>query len=182
MTRPPDQHPPSPSQPRPPDNVDGRSGWTGHRSRTRSRVGSVWVALVLFAIVLLLLLIFVLQNLQHARISFFGAHGNVPQGVALLLAAVFGILLVALPGSARIIQLHMRERRHRAAVQQMAARPQAEPAPQPSLPPITLGTHPSTTSVPTPPPAATPPPGVTPPPAPSQSPPPPPPSVDRTGS
>ncbi|HEY7176021.1 MAG TPA: lipopolysaccharide assembly protein LapA domain-containing protein, partial [Micromonosporaceae bacterium] len=173
MTGPPEQHPPNMSQPRPPDNVDGRSGWSGHRSRTRSRVGSVWVALVLFAIVLLLLLIFVLQNLQHARISFFGAHGTVPQGVALLLAAVFGILLVALPGTARIIQLRLRERRHRAAIQQMAARPQAQPTPRPSLPPITLGADQPTTSVP--PPTATPQS-----PAPPPTPPPtPPPSVDR---
>jgi uncharacterized integral membrane protein len=79
---------------------------------TPSWVGSLWVASVLFAIVLLLLLIFVLQNGQSAKISFTGAHGNVPQGVALLLAAVFGILLVALPGTARIVQLRIRDRRH----------------------------------------------------------------------
>jgi uncharacterized integral membrane protein len=73
------------------------------------------VASILFAVVLLLLLIFVLQNGQSATISYLGAHGNVPQGVALLLAAVFGILLVALPGTARIIQLRIRDRRHRGA-------------------------------------------------------------------
>ena len=90
---------------------------TGRRRRgaTPSRVGSLWVASVLFAVVLLLLLIFVLQNGQDAKISYFGAHGSLPQGVALLLAAVFGILLVALPGTARIIQLRIRDRRHRGA-------------------------------------------------------------------
>jgi hypothetical protein len=38
-------------------------------------------------------------------VSFLGAHGSLPMGVALLLAAVFGVLLVALPGTVRILQL-----------------------------------------------------------------------------
>ena len=91
----------------------------GHDSRgdltARSRVGEIWVAAVLFALVLLLLLIFLLQNGQRADVSFLGAHGQLPMGVALLLAAVFGILLVALPGTARIVQLRMLSRRRAAA-------------------------------------------------------------------
>ncbi|MFI5489120.1 lipopolysaccharide assembly protein LapA domain-containing protein [Micromonospora echinaurantiaca] len=74
-------------------------------------MGGIWVAAVVFAFVLLLLLIFVLQNGQRAEVSFLGAHGHLPMGVALLLAAVFGILLVALPGTARIVQLRMLQRR-----------------------------------------------------------------------
>ncbi len=73
----------------------------------RSRTGGLWVAAVVFAIVLLLLLIFVLQNGQRVDVSFLGAHGQLPLGVALLLAAGFGVLLVALPGTARILQLRM---------------------------------------------------------------------------
>jgi hypothetical protein len=38
-----------------------------------------------------------------------------PMGVALLPAAVFGILLVALPGTARIVQLRILNRRRAAA-------------------------------------------------------------------
>ena len=100
-------------------------GRGGRGGATPSRVGSLWVASILFAVVLLLLLIFVLQNGQDAKISYLGAHGNLPQGVALLLAAVFGILLVALPGTARIIQLRIRDRRHRGAARTRpeAARP-----------------------------------------------------------
>ncbi|MEU7615789.1 LapA family protein [Micromonospora rifamycinica] len=71
----------------------------------------MWVAAVVFAFVLLLLLIFVLQNGQRAEVSFLGAHGTLPMGVALLLAAVFGVLLVALPGTARIVQLRVLDRR-----------------------------------------------------------------------
>ena len=79
----------------------------------RTRVGGVWVASALFAVVLLLLLIFILENGQRANISFFGAHGHLPLGVALLLGAVLGVLLVVIPGTGRIIQLRMVARRHR---------------------------------------------------------------------
>jgi uncharacterized integral membrane protein len=106
----------------------GRRGG-GRGGATPSRVGSLWVASILFAVVLLLLLIFVLENGQSAKISYLGAHGSLPQGVALLLAAVFGILLVALPGTARIIQLRIRERRHRGTARiQPSAAPPATPA------------------------------------------------------
>ena len=60
--------------------------------------------------------LFILQNGQRAQVSFLGAHGHLPMGVALLLAAVFGVLLVALPGTTRIIQLRMLGRRRAAAV------------------------------------------------------------------
>lgn len=71
----------------------------------RSRTGGMWVGLILAALVLLVLLIFILQNGQQVEISFFGAQGSLPLGVALLLAAIAGALLVAIPGSARILQL-----------------------------------------------------------------------------
>ncbi len=45
-------------------------------------------------------------------ISYFGAHGHLPLGVALLLAAVLGVLLVVIPGAGRIIQLRRTARRH----------------------------------------------------------------------
>jgi uncharacterized integral membrane protein len=77
----------------------------------RTRMGGTWVAFVVAAFVLLLLLVFVLQNGQRSEVSFLGAHGTLPMGVALLLAAVFGVLLVALPGTARIIQLRRLDRR-----------------------------------------------------------------------
>jgi uncharacterized integral membrane protein len=75
------------------------------------------------AFVFLLLLIFILQNGQRAQVSFLGAHGHLPMGVALLLAAVFGVLLVALPGTARIIQLRMVARRRGTAIEPQLPRP-----------------------------------------------------------
>jgi lipopolysaccharide assembly protein A len=79
----------------------------------RTRMSGVWIAAIAFAVVLLLLLIFILENNHTVDVSYFGAHGHIPLGVALLLAAVFGVLLVALPGTARIIQLRGTARRHR---------------------------------------------------------------------
>jgi uncharacterized integral membrane protein len=81
----------------------------------RTRISGLWVAIGCFAVVLLLLLLFILQNSQHVDITYFGLHGHLPLGVALLLAAVCGILLVALAGTARILQLRAAARRHRRA-------------------------------------------------------------------
>jgi len=79
----------------------------------RTRVGGVWIASASFAVVLLLLLIFILENGNKVEISYFGAHGHLPLGVALLLSAVLGVLLVVIPGTARIVQLRLVARRHR---------------------------------------------------------------------
>jgi uncharacterized integral membrane protein len=92
----------------------------------RTRIGGLWVGLALSAIVLLLLLVFILENQQKASISYFGAHGHLPQGVALLLAAVAGALLVIVPGTGRIIQLRRVARRHRRT--DAAARPASVPS------------------------------------------------------
>lgn len=95
----------------------------------RTRMGGLWLASGSFAVVLLLLLIFILENGRSVDVAYFGAHGHLPLGVALLLAAVLGILMVVIPGTARIIQLRMTARRHRSAdTSQLAA---DTPAPGP---------------------------------------------------
>jgi uncharacterized integral membrane protein len=81
---------------------------------TRTRMGAVWIAAASPAVVLVLLLIFILQNSRTVQISYLGAHGHLPLGVALLLAAVLGTLLVVIPGTARIIQLKITARQHHA--------------------------------------------------------------------
>jgi uncharacterized integral membrane protein len=81
----------------------------------RTRMGNLWFAAASFAVVLLLLLIFILENSHRVDVAFFGAHGHLPLGVALLLAAVLGVLMVVIPGTARIIQLRLTARRHRRA-------------------------------------------------------------------
>lgn len=97
-------------------SLGGTSSQPGARRKLlRSRTGGVWVVLIAAAVVLLFLLIFILQNGQQARVSFLGASGELPMGVALLLAAVFGVLLVAVPGTVRILQLRGLSRRPTAA-------------------------------------------------------------------
>jgi uncharacterized integral membrane protein len=98
----------------------------------RTRVGGWWIASALFALVLLLLLIFILENGQRANIAYFGVHGHLPLGVALLLAAVLGVLLVVIPGTGRIVQLRMAARRHRRADAPPAPGTQTAAAGQPA--------------------------------------------------
>ncbi len=85
-----------------------------HKIR-RTRISGLWVALGFFAVILLLLLIFILQNGTRVDISYMGAHGHLPLGVALLLSAVCGVLLVIAAAAARISQLRASARRDRRA-------------------------------------------------------------------
>jgi uncharacterized integral membrane protein len=71
----------------------------------RTRFSGLWVGLTVAAVVLLVLLVFIIENSQSVNISFFGAHGRLSLGVAMLLAAIAGVLLVAIPGYGRILQL-----------------------------------------------------------------------------
>jgi len=77
----------------------------------RTRVSGIWVASIAAVVVLLVLLIFILQNGANVKINIFGANPTVPIGVALLLAAVLGALLVALVGAARVVQLRRTARK-----------------------------------------------------------------------
>jgi uncharacterized integral membrane protein len=86
------------------------------------------VAVGCFAVILLLLLIFILQNSQKVDISYMGAHGHLPLGVALLFAAVLGVILVVLAGTARISQLRATARRHRRVDAKRAKSVASEPA------------------------------------------------------
>jgi uncharacterized integral membrane protein len=81
----------------------------------RTRLGGAWVATGCFVVVLLFLLFFILGNNYEVRIRFFGQHFDVPLGVALVLAAVSGALLILLAGAARITQMRSRVRKHRKA-------------------------------------------------------------------
>ncbi len=61
----------------------------------------------------MLLIIFMLQNQDQVLVRFLGMQGSLALGIALLIAAVGGGILVALAGSARIIQLRISDRRLR---------------------------------------------------------------------
>ncbi len=119
-----------PPQTVPPQTVPPQTGPIPQHRVKRTRISGLWVALSFFAVVLLLLLIFILQNGTKVEISYLGAHGRLPLGVALLLSAVCGVLLVILAGAARISQLRHTAHRHRRA--DVKAAKQAASAPPPS--------------------------------------------------
>jgi uncharacterized integral membrane protein len=80
-----------------------------------TKTGIAFSALIAGAIVLIVLLVFILENTASVQISFFGASGHLPLGVALLLAAIGGALLTGIVGAARIVQLrrHVKRRPRR---------------------------------------------------------------------
>jgi uncharacterized integral membrane protein len=118
--------PPGAQQPRP----AAPSPLPQHKIRP-TRLSGLWFAVVFFAVVLLFLLIFILQNGRAVDVSYLGMHGHLPLGVAMLLSAVCGVLLTILAGAARISQLHAVARRHRRADARRSApapRAPADPA------------------------------------------------------
>lgn len=80
---------------------------------THTRTAGTWAAVVVATIALIVLLVFILQNLQPAAVTFFGVRANLPLGVALLFAAAIGGLLVIFAGAARILQLRRTAHRQR---------------------------------------------------------------------
>jgi len=76
-----------------------------------SRAGRLWMGLLPALIFLIVLLVFIFQNLHNVKISFFTASGSFPLALALLLAAVGGALIVLCLGSIRILQLRRTVRR-----------------------------------------------------------------------
>jgi uncharacterized integral membrane protein len=77
----------------------------------RSRTSGAFVALALLGLLLVLLIVFIAQNTQDVHVSFLTWDGTTPLAVALLIAAVGGILLTAVAGLLRIWQLRRRVRR-----------------------------------------------------------------------
>lgn len=92
---------------------DSGAGGVADDPLRRSRTSSVWLAIALFAVLLLLLIIFIAQNTQSVAISFLGWDGQAPLAVSLLAAALVGIVLTLAAGSLRIMQLRRRVRRGR---------------------------------------------------------------------
>jgi uncharacterized integral membrane protein len=78
---------------------------------TRTRTSTVWTAVVVLVASLVLVLVFILQNLQEVAVSFLVFHGQLPLGVALLVAATLGGVIVVAAGAARVVQLRRTRRR-----------------------------------------------------------------------
>ena len=70
-----------------------------------TRLSAAWTGVVIGVVLLVLLLIFFVQNTHTTRIEFLGARGQVPVAVAMLGAAVVGALAVLAVGLGRTLQL-----------------------------------------------------------------------------
>lgn len=73
--------------------------------------GGTWIALILGTVILILLLIFILQNNVPASFAYFGWEFGLPLGIAMLFAAIAGVLITALLGSVRMFRLSRRVRK-----------------------------------------------------------------------
>lgn len=75
----------------------------GHVRATK--VSGLWIGLIATALFIILLIIFIAQNSRQVTLHFFGWQGQFSLALTILLSAVLGVLLVAIPGSLRIMQL-----------------------------------------------------------------------------
>lgn len=83
------------------------------RASRLTRASAAWVATGVALLLLILLIVFILQNSTKVEVQFLGLSGTIPLGMALLIAAVGGGVVVAIAGVARITQLRMNARRTR---------------------------------------------------------------------
>ena len=83
------------------------------RGRMHTRISGMRTGLIAGIVLLIVMLIFIIQNAHAVNISFLGAHLRLSLAVALLLAAIAGALLMAAAGTARITQLRRIMRRDR---------------------------------------------------------------------
>jgi uncharacterized integral membrane protein len=113
----PDAQQPASASPEPAATHGAPAGLTNHGRVKRTRVSALWVAIIVAALLMIALLIFIAQNSTSVTIHFLGFSGQISLAVALLLAAVGGVLLVAIPGTARIVQLRRALEKNAAASQ-----------------------------------------------------------------
>lgn len=82
-------------------------------AKKASTTAAIWIALILGAAMLILLLVFIIQNNTPANFTYLTWQFDLPLGVAMLLAAIAGALIMALVGSVRIAQLSWQVRKFR---------------------------------------------------------------------
>ncbi len=108
-------------------DVEGEQPYRGER---QTRLSGAWTALVIGIVILVVILVFILQNLQNVEVHFLVMQGQLPLAVALLFAMILGAVVVLAFGAGRILQLRLVARRARhkgaAASPPAPAKPPAE--------------------------------------------------------
>jgi putative membrane protein len=89
---------PNPVQPGTPPAPPPRAAEPVRRSR------HLWLGLVPGMVALVIMLVFIFQNLRETTVSFLGFSGGAPLGLALIAAALLGGIIVFALGSVRIVQ------------------------------------------------------------------------------
>lgn len=79
----------------------------------RTRTGAAWVGVCAAVVITVALIVFMAQNTGSVKISFLWMTASTSLSLALLIAAVGGILLTLVIGTARIAQLRRVIRRNR---------------------------------------------------------------------
>jgi uncharacterized integral membrane protein len=90
-------------------NVSPRT--SSERDWLRTRTSAVWTSVVVLVASLVLVIIFILQNPQDVSVSFLIFDGQLPLGVALLVSATLGGVIVLAAAAARVVQLRRTRRR-----------------------------------------------------------------------
>ncbi len=81
------------------------------RVEVKARSAAVWAWVIPATVLLVVMLIFILQNFQGVEVSFISLHGKFPLALSLLFAAILGALTIAFAELARSVQLRRRTRR-----------------------------------------------------------------------
>lgn len=117
-TKPPGAGSSEPHPPEPPPPNAGKESQPGrvppppHVAR-RTRASAAWFASAAALVLLVLLIVLILQNQQPVKVQYLGLTGSLALGLALLIAAVGGALVVTIVGVVRITQLRIDARRAR---------------------------------------------------------------------
>ena len=104
---------PQPGAPTPSDPAPTRPATPEKDPLRGSRTSGAWAAVILASALLVLLVVFIIQNTESTNIEFLAFDGSVPLAAALLIAAVAGMAVVGAIGSLRILQLRRRVKRGR---------------------------------------------------------------------
>ncbi|MGP6172910.1 LapA family protein [Corynebacterium sp. A21] len=78
-----------------------------------SLAGSTWVALIAGLLLLILLIVFILQNQHQIALNLFAWSFQFPAGIGYLITAIAGGLIVAMVGMVRMIELRRQVKKAR---------------------------------------------------------------------
>lgn len=98
----------------PRDATESRAGSSDRVPVTRT--SAAWLAICTAAVILVVLIVFMLQNTGSVEVSFLWLTGSLPLALALLIAAVGAAILTMIVGVARMTQLRRRIRRDRGSL------------------------------------------------------------------